>query len=674
MHKGNNQVAAIILAAGLGKRMNSSIPKVLHTLAGEPMITRTMNILEKLNLGQAVVVVGHKGQMVKNALKGRKIDYAFQKNQLGTADAAKAGLAVTKKGIKTVIVLNGDDSSFYRPQTLQKIIQNHIKNRNILTFASSVVVNPQGLGRVIKKNGKPIAIIEEKEATQAQRKIKEINCGLYVIDLEWLQKNLKKVKKAAVSGEYYLVNLVAIAIRGKQKVEAFRIKDSKEWHGINTIEELELANQFLSKTDPKIHFMGVAGAGESAVAALALKAGLRISGCDLNPDSSYTQGLKLNILKGHSPSHLQGISSLVMSPAVIKLNPQNPEIVYAKKHKIPILTWQKFQADVLQKDKFVIAISGGYGKSTTTAMISKILQNARLDPTCVVGARLLDWNQNFRWGKSNYYVTEADEYNNNFLNYKPNIALILNAAWDHPDFFNSKDKLLSSYREFVSNITPDGILVVGDDPSLKPVIESARSDIAIVKIMKFPNLHLSIIGGFRRENAAAALTVSSLLKINLKEAIQSVESFKGLERRLEYKGAIGTCKFYDDYAVQPYTIKSTANALREKFPNEKIALVLEPHTFSRVETFFKEFKESLKAINVDKIFITEVYGARESGDRAKLSQKLANEVGRKSDYTGNIENTALILKNNLRDYDIVLTMGAGDIYKIFKQIQKNQKS
>lgn len=674
MLKSNSQVAAIVLAAGLGKRMRSNIPKVLHSLAGEPMITRTLNLLETLKLGQIIVVVGHKGYMVKIILKGRKVDYAFQKNQLGTADAAKAGLTVAKKGIKTVIVLNGDDSSFYRPQTLQKIIQNHIENRNILTFASSVVENPQGLGRVIKKNGKPIAIIEEKEATQAQRKIKEINCGLYILEAEWLKNNLKKIKKAAVSGEYYLVNLVAIAIRGKQKVEAFRIKDSKEWHGINTIEELEMANRKLNTIHQKIHFMGVAGAGESAVAALALKAGLRISGCDLNPDASYAQGLKLKILKGHSKSHLQSVSSLVISPAVIKLNPRNPEIIFARKSKIPILTWQQFQADILQNDKFVIAVSGGYGKSTTTAMISRILENASLDPTCVVGARLLDWNRNFRWGESKYYITEADEYNNNFLNYKPDIAVILNAAWDHPDFFKSKDELLSSYQKFVSNIAFNGTLVVGDDSSLKPIIKSARNDIKIINIKKFNNLHLSILGGFRKENANAALTVSTLLKINLKEAIQSIERFKGLERRLEFKGAVGVCRFYDDYAVQPYTILSTANALREKFPKEKMALVLEPHTFSRVETFFKEFTKSLKAINVDKIFITEVFGARESGDGIKLSQKLTNAVGRKAKFTGSIENTASYIKSNLSDYDIVLTMGAGDIYKIFKQIQKNQKS
>lgn len=672
MLKGNNRVAAIVLAAGLGKRMQSHTPKVLHKLAGEPMIVRTLNLLDTLNLGQIVVVIGHKGQMVKNILKGRNVTYAIQKNQLGTADAAKAGLTVAKKAIKTVIVLNGDDSSFYRPQTLQNIIQNHIENRNVLTFASSVVENPQGLGRVVKKKGKPIAIIEEKETTETQRKIKEINCGLYVVNLEWLKKNLNKVKKAPVSGEYYLVNLVAISIRGKQKVEAFRIKDSNQWHGINTKEELELANQKLKTAGhQKIHFMGIAGAGESAVAALALKAGFNISGCDLNPDSSYAQGLKLKIIKGHSKSHLQGVSSLVMSPAVIKLNPRNPEIVYAKKAKIPISTWQQFQAEVLQKGKFIIAVSGGYGKSTTTAMISMILQNAHLDPTCVVGARLLDWNQNFRWGKSNYYITEADEYNNNFLNYKPNIAVILNAAWDHPDFFKSKDELLSSYKKFVSNIAPNGTLVVGDDLSLKPIIASARSDIAIVKTKKFPELHLSIIGGFRKENANAALTVSSLLKIKLKQAIGSVENYKGLERRLEFKGAVGTCRIYDDYAVQPYTILSTANALREKFPKEKIALVLEPHTFSRVTTFFKEFTQSLKGIKVDRILITEVFGARESGDGTKLSQELAKAVGEKAMFSGSLENTAAIIKNILNDYDIVLIMGAGDVYKIFKQIQKN---
>lgn len=426
----------------------------------------------------------------------------------------------------------------------------------------------------------------------------------------------------------------------------------------------------IKKSPKSIHIMGIAGAGAAAVAGIAKDYGYLVTGCDLVGDSPYTQNLKVALITGHHPQHLEGASMLVISPAVEKLDGKNPEIQIARERKIPILTWQEFQGKYLQKDKFVICISGAYGKSTTTAMLSQILVDAGLDPTCEIGAKVLVWQKNFRVGNSNYYVCEGDEYNNNFLSYKPDIAVVLNMAWDHPDFFKNQNDLICSYQKFIGNIKPGGTLVIPKDPQLKNLANSARRDIKTIEVVDFGKLNLSLIGSFRKENANAALTVAKILNIDLQSAKKSVQKFKGTGRRLEYKGKIGSVKFYDDYAVQSYTIEKTSSALKEKFKDKKVLLVLEPHTFSRIRVFFDDFVKSLKESKVDQIFITEVYAAREKGDRKILAKKLANALGAKAKYTGSIEQTATYIKKHLKNFPVVCSMGAGDSYKLYDLLKK----
>lgn len=669
MTKAKNSIAAIILAAGLGKRMKSNIPKVLHPLSGKPMILRTIEILNSVEIDQTIVVAGYKSEQVKKALEGKIVDFAFQKDQLGTAHAAQSGLAKLKKEIDTVLVLNGDDSAFYKPQTLKNLIKDHLDNKNVLTFATVEVGSPSGLGRVVKKNNKPIAIIEEKEANDEQKKIKEINCGLYVFQKDWLVTNIKSVQKSKISQEYYLVNLIEKAISTKQKVGAYKIKNPNEWFGINSPQQLQLANKLFRSKREKIHIMGAAGSGASAIFQIAQKFGYSVTGCDINKFSSYSKDISSQLKEGHSKSHLKNIDMLIISEAILRLDPENEEIKEAKKLNIPILLWEQFQSQFLQKDKFVIAVAGAYGKSTTTAMISKILTDTGFDPTCEIGATVLEWRSNFRVGESNYYVCEVDEYYDKFLNYNPNIAVILNIAWDHPDFFKSKEDLKNSYIKFINNIKPNGTLIIANEVS-DQLNKFIRSDIKIIKIINFSNVRLSIIGDFRSENADAALTLAKTLKIDPQTAKKSVGSFKGLGRRLEFKGQIANCKVYDDYAVQPYTILKTANALKERYPASRLVLVFEPHTFSRVKFFFKDFVRSLQKVMADKILITSVFAAREAGDTIKLSQNLVKAVGPKAMYTGTIEKTAEYLKQNIKDFDLILSMGAGNIYKIYDLIKK----
>ena len=187
------------------------------------------------------------------------------------------------------------------------------------------------------------------------------------------------------------------------------------------------------------------------------------------------------------------------------------------------------------------------------------------------------------------------------------------------------------------------------------------------------NTKLSLIGKFRQENSNAALTCAEILKLDHQKAKQSIENFKGLSRRLEFKGKIKGVNFYDDYAVQPYTILKTTNALLDEYPQSKITLVLEPHTFSRVNKFFKEFVEAIKNTNIERVIICNTFPAREFGNSEKVSKQLVKSVGDKSIFTGTIEQTAKYIKTNIKSLDIVCSMGAGNAYKLFNLIKNGQK-
>ncbi len=666
MKKLNTKIATIILAAGQGVRMKSKVSKVLHPLAGKPMILASINNFKLIDPSQIILVASPNNKKELKKIAGSNVTIAIQTKPKGTADATNIGLQKVTRAVDTVIVANGDDSAFYKGETIKRVINKHINTKSVQTILTVRLHNPEGFGRVVKKKGKVTKIIEEKEATQNQKKIKEINAGLYVFDKNWLKANLSKIKQSSTTREKYLVDLVDIAIKQNKKVSTCILKDTHEWHGINTQEELKKAEEKFRK---RIHVMGMAGAGASAISGIAKSYGYDVSGCDLSPGSSYVKNLKQKIIKGHHKSHIHNIGMLIISPAIIKNDPKNPELLQAKKQNIPILTWQEFQGKHLQDKKFVISVAGAYGKSTTTAMISQIMKDANVDPTCEIGATVRQWQRNYLVGKSKYYINEADEYNDNFLNYNPDIAVILNVAWDHPDYFKSKSDLISSYQKFIGNIKKNGYLVIGEDKALGKLAKSVRNDIKVVKVQEFDDVSLEIIGKFRKTNANTALTVAKILKLDIEKAKKTVQKFKGVGRRLEFKGEIKWVKVYDDYAVQPYTIMSTANALREKFPDKKIILVLEPHTFSRTRVFFDEFVASLKHTKVNKIFVTKVYLARESGDKYKLSRKLAQAVGPKAIFSGSVKNTSDIIKTRLKNFDVICSMGAGDVYKLYDLLQ-----
>ena len=232
---------AIVFAAGLGTRMKSTLPKVLHKVVGLPMISYTLSNLRKAKFGEIIVVVGHKKLLVMKEV-GLGVIFAHQRKRLGTGDALLSGLQKLEKGIKDVVVLNGDDSAFYNPETLSNILNNHKESGAVMTFATLILDNSFGLGRVLRiENGLPLKIVEEKEASEEEKKIKEVNIGLYVFNRVWAERNIKKIEKSP-GGEYYIVDLVKIALDQGEKVNLYNLGSQNEWIGVNTLEQLKEAD------------------------------------------------------------------------------------------------------------------------------------------------------------------------------------------------------------------------------------------------------------------------------------------------------------------------------------------------------------------------------------------------------------------------------------------------
>jgi len=402
--------------------------------------------------------------------------------------------------------------------------------------------------------------------------------------------------------------------------------------------------------------MGVGGAGCSAVYFIAKNLGYEVSGCD-KEISNFIKN-ESGIQKGHDPSHLVGINTLVYSPAIPALDPNNPELVSAKSRGVEVMSWEKFVAKEFLTNKFVIAISGTHGKSTTTAMVATILEKAGLDPTCLVGAIVNSWGTNYRVGKSKYFVIEADEYGDKFLQFSADIAAITNIEFDHPEYFKDLGEVRGAFEKFASATKKDSILITG--PTI--VIQNPNGKTIKAEASSF---NLKLIGEFNKTNAAIAATIARQLGILEGTIKNALENFSGLARRFEFKGEQKGVAVFDDYAHHPTAILETTKAIREKFPNKKIWLVFQPHLFTRTKVLFNEFKEAFEKSPVDEIILVDIFGAREKDTGEVSSSDLAKSiVGKNVKYIPGMEEVAVYLTKETSAGDIVVSMGAGDIYKL----------
>lgn len=419
----------------------------------------------------------------------------------------------------------------------------------------------------------------------------------------------------------------------------------------------------------KIHMMGIGGSGMSGVAHIARQMGYEVTGCDLEESTAYAK----DIFKGHSPDHLKDTDLLIVTPAVYYQNSNNPEFIEGEERGI-VMTWQKFLGEVLAKNKKVICIAGTHGKSTTTAMTGRLLVDAGLDPTVVVGASVPEWNGNSRFGKGDYFVIEADEFNNNFLHYSPEIAIINNIEFDHPDFFKSEKDVFESFEKFTEKLTGMKILIINEDSEgvMKLMEKINKRDIKVITYSdKKQNLGFELVVP-GKHNVANALGVSALgkfLGINSDVIRRSLSTFSGIGRRMELIADKNGIKVYDDYAHHPTAIAATLEGLRGLYPDSRIWAIDEPHGFARTNALLAKYKHVFD--HADKVIIGPIFKARDS-ETFGITPKLVAEKTKHIDAIGmeSFDGINELIKKEAKSGDIIIVMGAGKSYLWAKEIAK----
>jgi len=426
----------------------------------------------------------------------------------------------------------------------------------------------------------------------------------------------------------------------------------------------------------KIHFIGIGGIGVSALAQYYLALGYTVSGSDL-ATSEITNFLKkkgVAITLGNAEKNIQKDMDLVVySPAVPS---SNPELKRAKVLKIITKSYPGALGQ-LSKEYITIAIAGSHGKSTTTALVSLILIAAKLDPTVIIGTKLREFkNSNFRKGKSKYLVIEACEYDGSFLNYEPDIIVVTNVDKEHMDYFKTFSNTLRVFRSFIMKLPKNGFLVINKDDknTSKLNIKNPRFNVQnysknqkeankLQKILKIPGSH-------NVSNALAALAVARIIGVKDTISFRALSSYQGSWRRFE----IIKNKPYtviSDYGHHPNEVSATVKAAKEKYINRKIWLFFQPHQYQRTYYLFEDFVKIFRSMGIDQTIITDIYdvaGREENRINQKInSKKLVEAINRKNVYYLPMKEAKTFIKKNIKPKDVLLVMGAGDIYKLNKK-------
>ena len=411
--------------------------------------------------------------------------------------------------------------------------------------------------------------------------------------------------------------------------------------------------------------MGIGGSGVSGISLLAEKMGFRVSGCDLESKTPYLSKVKKDISAinvGHDASHLAGVDLVVVSPAVFFQSADSGEVIEAKKRGI-LITWQEFLGKYLHQGKKVICITGTHGKSTTTAMVGKLLEDAGFDPLVSLGAKIESWGGSTRFGQGQYFVTEADEFYDNFLNYHPEIMIINNIEFDHPDYFKNEAAVFDSFRKFVGNLTGEKVLIVNeDDPGVKKLLETL--DLNKIKLIKYhprkDNLgfNLKVPGKHNIANALGVVALGKYLGIKDSSIQKSLEGFSGAGRRMELLGENKGIKIYDDYAHHPTAIAATIAGLREIYPRNRLWAIAEAHGFKRTKALINKYQGVFD--QADMVVIGPIFKARDLKTFG-MSEKLIAQASKhkKALAFSKLDEMFGYLKKNLVSGDIVLVMGAG---------------
>ncbi|MDT8717140.1 UDP-N-acetylmuramate--L-alanine ligase [Clostridium sp. 19966] len=465
-----------------------------------------------------------------------------------------------------------------------------------------------------------------------------------------------------------------------------------------------------------VHFMGIGGSGMAPIAVIAKKSGFEVSGCDCNEASYYSEALResgIEIKKGHSSDHLEGVDILAVTPAVFDINPNHPEIMEARKRNI-LMTWQEFMGKYLHKDKFLVAVAGTHGKSTTTVLAGLTLEAGGLDPIVEAGTIYKPWGGGFRIADSKYFVCEADEFNCNFLNYSPSLIILNNIEMDHPEFFKDFTEFKAAFKNFIINIKHPGTLVVNEESQgvrdvlldmknwlqenkvkvigyyLKDKFDFPFSDEYKGEILSFAedgvsfdvqgtnfkdSFKLGLLGAHNVSNSLGVLSAAIELGVNLEAVKDAFEKYKGIGRRTELAGEEKGIKVFDDYGHHPTAIAAVLDTFKTTYPNQKIYAIVEPHQISRLKLFPNEFVGALN--KADEAIVTKTYVGREINKNLEpvdMNSIISKVDDGKAAYIEEFDKVADRISLKAKQGDIIIVFGAGNSYKLTKLIIERLKN
>ena len=437
-----------------------------------------------------------------------------------------------------------------------------------------------------------------------------------------------------------------------------------------------------------IHFIGIGGIGMSALALLLTRQGKRVSGSD-QMDSDLLASLRdadIQVFMGHAADHVHQADLVVYSSAV---QPDNPERAYAESHGIPEIRRAELLGEIADGYRNIIAVAGTHGKTTTTGMCGQILIASSQDPSVLVGGILPNLGSNLRLGKKDHIVVEADEYDRSFLALNPTQIIVTTLEADHLDIYNDLQDVRDTFHQFISKIRPGGHLVIqGDDEELiqlahrspHPVVSyglTNQPDYRAIDIQinhfssrftvlrrgkKLGDIHLRMPGDHNVMNALAACTLMHLMGVEFGNIKAGLESFSGVERRFQRKGLINGVQFIDDYAHHPSELEATLLAARNGWATSRLIAVFQPHLYSRTRDFASDFAAALEI--ADMAIITDIYPARELPIKGVSSEMIVKYCPEHIKLLATIEDVHDYLKPQLQPEDLLITMGAGDIWKL----------
>jgi len=441
------------------------------------------------------------------------------------------------------------------------------------------------------------------------------------------------------------------------------------------------------KSDKKCHLIGIGGVSMSPLAEILHDTGIEISGSDIAESTSVKnlRELGINISIGHSAENVNGAGYIIRTAAARE---DNEEVKAARESGIPVFERAQAWGYIMGKYKDAICISGVHGKTTTTSMVSHILLVADTDPTIMIGGTLPVLESGCRVGKGDVVVLESCEYYNSFLNFKPTVAVVLNIDADHLDFFKNLDNIKDSFRKFASLVPPTGTIVCNyDDTNTMDALKGIdrnfitfgfdeKAQVQGVNLSLYGKnssmdvlyndklvckIKLQLPGKHNLLNALAATAACLSIGITPKAIETGLYSFTGVGRRFEYKGSVNGADVFDDYAHHPNELKALFDSVGTLNSYKRVISAFQPHTFSRTKALFNDFVTQLKRPDI--VFLAEIYSARETGDGSISSSALANEIT-DAEYIPDFKDLVNKIYNIAREGDLILTVGAGDIYKV----------